>query len=271
MDINTKELKLKEGIRPDLNKTSGDWSGIDKISKKEGNQLLEKVGTEIAQLQRVLFAEKKNPILIVLQGMDTSGKDGTIRHVFRYVNPGGVHVIPFDRPTAQELSHDYLWRVHRKVPAKGEIAIFDRSHYEDIIAVRVNKLMPKSVWSKRYDHINAFEQMLSDEGVIILKFFLHIDKQTQKERLEQRLENHEKHWKFDQSDVVARANWANYMEAYADVFERCNGSHAPWYLIHSNKRWARNLQVASVLLEKLKLLKMKYPEAKVDPSSIQIK
>lgn len=261
---------LKSGQRPNLGQLPAELALPDGLSKSVGKEALLELSHELADLQRKLFAEKKHKVLIVLQGMDTSGKDGTIRHVFRLVNPSGVNVAAFNRPTTLELSYDYLWRVHKRVPHRGEIVIFDRSHYEDVVTVRVNKLMPPSVWKKRFKHINDFEEMLADEGVTIIKIFLHIDRDTQRERLQSRLDQPNKHWKFEDSDLVARSRWSEYMKAYEEVLFRCNTKHAPWYIVPSNAKWVRNLIVAEILVKQLKSLKMKYPEAIFDPQQITI-
>lgn len=224
----------------------------------------------LSDLQQRFFVDRRKKLLIVLQGMDTSGKNGTIRHVFRGVNPQGVHVASFEKPSSRELSHDYLWRIHRRVPADGEIMIFDRSHYEDVLAVRVNELKPESIWSKRYRHINDFEQMLVDEDTVILKFFLHIDRETQKQRLQDRLDTPGKNWKFDRSDLIARSKWDAYEKAYEDVFSKTSQPHAPWYLIPSNKKWARNLLVARIVIACLEDLHLSYPQVDYDPKDIII-
>ncbi len=266
----SRDALLKPGQRPNLKRLPPALDLPDDIKKKQGREVLLTLSHELADLQRKLFAEKKRKVLIVMQGMDTSGKDGTIRHVFRLVNPSGVHVAAFNRPTSLELSYDYMWRVHKQVPRRGEIVIFDRSHYEDIVTVRVNDLMPPAVWKKRFKHINDFEEMLADEGVTIIKIFLHIDRETQRERLQSRLDQPNKHWKFEDSDLVARARWNEYMKAYEDVLERCNARHAPWYIIPSNKKWVRNLMVAGILVKQLNSLKMRYPDADFDPEQITI-
>jgi len=225
---------------------------------------------QLADLQKRFFIDRRRKLLIVLQGMDTSGKGGTIRHVFRGVNPSGVDVACFDKPTKLELSHDYLWRVHKRVPANGEIVIFDRSHYEDVLAVRVNQLRPKEVWRKRFRHIAEFERMLADEGALILKFFLHIDRETQRKRLQKRLDNPEKNWKFDRSDLVAREKWDLYMKAHEEVFEKTSADYAPWYFIPANKKWARNLLVARIIVALLDSLELTYPKVDFDPAKIEI-
>jgi PPK2 family polyphosphate:nucleotide phosphotransferase len=248
---------------------SDPWNDIPK-SKAAANQELFALQKRLSDLQQRFFVDRRRKLLIVLQGMDTSGKNGTIRHVFRGVNPQGVHVASFDKPTAHELSHDFLWRVHRRSPSNGEIMIFDRSHYEDVLAVRVNKLQPESIWRKRYRHINDFEQLLFDEGTVILKFFLHIDRDTQRKRLQDRLDIPMKNWKFDPSDLVARENWKAYQDAYEEVFEKTAQKNAPWYVIPSNKKWARNLLVARMIVACFEDLQLTYPKVDFDPQKIQI-
>jgi len=248
---------------------SDPWSDLPK-SKSAATKELSSLNERLADLQQRFFVDRRKKFLIVLQGMDTSGKNGTIRHVFRGVNPQAVHVASFDKPSTRELAHDYLWRVHKRTPAKGEIIIFDRSHYEDVLAVRVNKLKPESVWRKRYRHIRDFEQMLHDEETVILKFFLHIDRETQKKRLQERLDTPAKNWKFDKSDLVARDNWDAYIAAYEEVFKETACKHAPWYIIPANKKWARNLLVARIVVACLEDMHLSYPEVDYNPSGIVI-
>ncbi|MGB0743962.1 MAG: PPK2 family polyphosphate kinase [Opitutales bacterium] len=239
-------------------------------SKSAAVKELSRLNEKLSDLQQRFFVDRRKKLLLVLQGMDTSGKNGTIRHVFRGVNPQAVHVASFDKPSTRELSHDYLWRIHKRAPARGEIIIFDRSHYEDVLAVRVNKLKPESVWRKRFRHIRDFEQMLCDEETVILKFFLHIDRDTQKKRLQERLDNPAKNWKFDKSDLVARSNWDKYIEAYEEAFAETACKHAPWYIIPANKKWARNLLVARILVARLEDMHLSYPEVDYDPAKIVI-
>ena len=214
----------------------------------------------LAELQEVLYAEGKHALLIVFQAMDAGGKDSTIRHVMRGVNPQGIFVKSFKTPTPEELAHDFLWRVHPHTPGKGQIAIFNRSHYEDVLIVRVNELVPRDVWQARYDHINAFERLLADSGITICKFFLHISKDEQKERFQDRLNEPDKHWKFSKGDLPVREQWDQYMHAYEDAITRCNTPWAPWYIIPADKKWYRNLVVSRILVETLESLKMRYPE-----------
>jgi PPK2 family polyphosphate:nucleotide phosphotransferase len=245
------------------------WDDLPK-DKNEAKDELIKLNEKLSDLQQRLFVDRRKKLLLVLQGMDTSGKNGTIRNVFRGVNPQAVHVASFDKPSTRERSHDYLWRVHKRVPALGEIMIFDRSHYEDVLAVRVNKLKPESVWRKRFRHIRDFEHMLYDENTVIMKFFLHIDRDTQKKRLQERLDTPAKNWKFDESDLVARSKWDEYIEAYEEAFTETACEHAPWYVIPANKKWARNLLVARMVVARLEDMHLSYPEVDYDPAKIVI-
>ena len=232
--------------------------------KKAGEEALIEINKEIETLQEQMFAEGKRRLIVLVQAMDTAGKDGIIRHVFEGVNPSGVRVAAFKAPTAVELSHDYLWRVHAQTPGKGEIVIFNRSHYEDVLVVRVRNLAPKEVWSKRYDHIKNFEKMLTDEGTTILKLFLNIDLQEKAQRFLARVEDPTKTWKFNPGDLEERKLWPQYMEAYEDVLNKTSTDYAPWYVIPSNKKWYRNLLVANILRDTLKGFKMSYPEPPAD-------
>jgi PPK2 family polyphosphate:nucleotide phosphotransferase len=229
--------------------------------KKEGEKLVDKLGKRLDELQDLLYAGHDRKVLIVLQGMDTSGKDGTIRSVFHSVDPLGIRVASFKAPTAEELDHDYLWRVHRQVPGKGEITIFNRSHYEDVLVVRVRELVPAKVWRARYDQINAFEEMLAATGTVIVKFFLHISAEEQKERLQKRLDDPAKRWKFNRGDLAERKLWDNYMKAYEDVLNKTSTAHAPWYIVPADSKWYRNVVVSQVLVETLESLDLQYPPA----------
>ena len=232
----------------------------DSILKDDGKAQLAVLATQLADLQELLYAEHKQKVLIVLQGMDTSGKDGTIRHVFGDVNPQGTQVYGFKVPTPQELDHDYLWRVHKNTPGKGEIAIFNRSHYEDVLVVRVHDLVPKSVWEKRYDQINAFEKLLAQEGTTILKFCLHISKAEQAERFLSRLDEPSKQWKFNPGDLEEREYWDAYMAAYEDMVNRTSTEWAPWIVVPSDQKWYRNLLVAETIVKTLEGLDMHFPK-----------
>jgi PPK2 family polyphosphate:nucleotide phosphotransferase len=225
----------------------------------------------LAQLQYRFYAENRRSLLIVLQAMDGAGKDGTIRHVMSGLNPQSCHVTSFKAPSTAERAHDFLWRIHRAVPATGEIGIFNRSHYEDVLVVRVHDLVPQSVWSQRYEQINAFERHLADNGTTILKFFLHISKDEQRQRLEDRLRDPDKNWKVNPADAEERRYWDDYMEAYEEVFRRCSAKSAPWFIIPANKKWFRNLAVSSILVEALERLDPQFPKPSADLAKIKIR
>jgi len=251
-------------VPPDSNIDLGAIDANDKAlfagSKKEGRAYLAELNERLEHLQELMYAEGKHKLLVVLQAMDTGGKDGTIRHVFEGVNPQGVTVASFKKPTPEELAHDYLWRIHKHTPASGQIAVFNRSHYEDVLVVRVHELVTTARWSKRYDHIRNFEQMLADEGTTILKFYLHIDLDEQKERLQERLDTPEKHWKFAEGDLAERARWNDYMDAYEEMLQRTSTETAPWYVIPANRKWYRNILISEILISSLEALDMAYPE-----------
>lgn len=213
----------------------------------------------IAEMQERLYAEHKQRLLIILQAMDTGGKDGTISAVFEGVNPQGVRIANFKTPTQLELDHDYLWRVHPQTPGKGEIVVFNRSHYEDVLVVRVHNLVPKECWRKRYRHINDFERLLSDEGTTILKFYLHIALETQKERLLDRINTPKKNWKFNPGDIEERKYWPDYMNAYEDALSQTSTDWAPWYVVPSDHNWVRELVVAGIIAETLEKMNPQYP------------
>ena len=230
-------------------------------NKKDSKEALLKLNTELATLQEQLYAEGKHRLLIVLQAMDTGGKDGVIRAVFEGVNPQGVKVASFKVPTPVELSHDYLWRVHQQTPGKGEMVIFNRSHYEDVLVVRVHQLVPEEVWSRRYQHIREFERLLADEGTTVLKFYLHIDLQEQAQRFLARVEDPTKQWKFNPGDLDERERWEEYMKAYEDMLNQTSTDWAPWYIIPANKKWYRNWLISKIVIKTLKDLDMRYPAA----------
>lgn len=230
------------------------------LAKDAAKTILAKNVERMAKLQEVLYAEGKHTLLIVLQAMDAGGKDGTIRSIMSGVNPQGVTVTSFKAPTVEELAHDFLWRVHQAVPGRGMIGIFNRSHYEDVLVVRVKNLVPKKVWQTRFEHINNFEQLLADSGVTILKFYLHISKEEQQERLQARLDEPDKRWKFNPGDLTERARWDDYMQAFEDVFEKCSTKAAPWYIVPADKKWYRNVLISETIVKTLEGLEMKYPE-----------
>ncbi len=224
----------------------------------------------LADLQRMLWAENEQRVLVVLQGIDTSGKGGTVEHVFGSVNPAGLRVTSFKAPSETELARDYLWRVHANVPVDGEIGVFDRSHYEDVLAARVLDLVPEARWRRRYGHINAFEQMLADEGTAIVKVFLHLSKDEQRARLNARLETPEKHYKFRLSDLDARARWDDYQAAFQDMLLETSTAHAPWHVIPADKKWYRDWAVATIMVAVLEGLDPAWPESPDDLSGVTI-
>lgn len=264
----SKAFRIKPGEKVTLAKHDAD----DTLGWQKGHKMkasLQKALERLDYLQYVLYAERKRAILIVLQGLDTAGKDGTIRHVMSGVNPQGCKVTSFKVPAGEELEHDFLWRVHRAVPGYGDIGIFNRSHYEDVLVVRVHNLIPKDVWSKRYDQINEFESILHRNNVKILKFFLHIDKDEQKRRLLDRLDSPDKHWKISEADFNERKFWSDYQSAYEDALTRCNSEIAPWYIIPSNKKWFRNLAVSHIIAETMEQMDLKFPKPSVDIKKIK--
>ena len=265
-----KRYRVKPGQKINLAKMDAGSTAGFKGTKEDAAQRLLELNGRLEALQEALWAENRHKVLVVLQGMDTSGKDGTIRHVFEGVNPLGVRVAAFKAPSEEELSHDFLWRVHPKVPGKGEMVIFNRSHYEDVLAARVRKFVPPEVWRPRYDQINDFERLLTETGTVVLKFFLHIDKDEQKERLQARLDDPTKRWKFRRGDLEDRLLWDDYMKAYEEALARTSQKRAPWYVVPSNKKWFRNLVVATILVKALENLDIKVPEAAEDLKGIVI-
>lgn len=253
------QYRIKPKSRVHLNDFDANDTGGFEGGKKEGLKRLLELNQKLGELQEVLYAGHKEKVLIILQAMDSGGKDGTIRSVFDGVNPQGVRVASFKVPTPEELDHDYLWRIHKMTPAKGEIAIFNRSHYEDVLVVRVHEIVPPKVWGKRFQQINQFERMLAEEGTTILKFFLMIDQEEQRLRLLERIKDSTKQWKFNPNDLAERKLWNQYMKAYEDVLEKTSTSWAPWYVIPANRNWYRNLVISDILVETLKRLKLKYP------------
>jgi len=225
---------------------------------------------ELVELQRRLYAENKHNLLVVLQAMDAGGKDGTIRRVFRGVNPQGVRVASFKAPSKKELAHDFLWRVHKEVPAKGMIGVFNRSQYEDVLIVRVDDLLPEEVWRPRYEMINDFERLLVGSGTSIIKIYLHISKEEQRDRFQARLDDHRKNWKFSLEDLEKRKQWDEYMIAYEEMLFKTTTKWAPWHVIPSDQKWYRNLAVVQLLVNKLRELNPQYPETKQDLTGVVI-
>ena len=252
--------QVQEGKKISLLDYDPDDTRLWESDKKEAKKTTKGFREELINLQRLLYAEQKHKVLIILQAMDGGGKDGTIRSIFKGVNPQGVRVASFKVPTPEEIGHDYLWRIHKQTPKSGEIVIFNRSHYEDILVVRVHQLVSEKVWKKRFEQIQNFEKILSDEGTTILKFFLYISKDEQKERFIERIEIPEKQWKFNPKDIDERKLWDDYMRAYEDALTKTSTAHAPWYVIPANRNWYRDYVIIKIITETLKKLKMAYPK-----------
>lgn len=251
------QYRVKPGAAVDLSSwATNENEGLD---KSLGRQVTEDLNDQLEAQQELLWAEHKHKILIVIQATDTGGKDGTIRHVFDGVNPQGVKVAAFKKPTDEELAHDYLWRVHQHTPGSGEMVIFNRSHYEDVLVVRVHNLVPEQRWRRRYRHIREFEQLLADEGTTIIKIFLHISKDEQRERLQARLDEPEKNWKFSAGDLAERKRWDDYQAAFTEMLEQTSTDDAPWYVIPADRKWFRNLIISRIICQELDSLAMQYP------------
>ena len=243
-------------------------SGV--AGKREGREQVSQLTRRLRKLQETFYADGRHKLLVVLQGMDTSGKGGAIRKAFHGVNPAGTQVASFKAPSEEELGHDFLWRVHPWVPSNGRIAIFDRSHYEDVLIVRVRGLVPEERWRARYDHIRAFEQMLADEGTVVRKFFLNISPEEQARRLQARLDNPEKHWKFNPGDLAERKRWDDYQRAYEEAIGRTATPDAPWYVVPADHKWHRDLVICSTIVETLEGLDLRYPEPDEDLTGIVV-
>src|SRR5258705_8100997 len=259
------ELRVKPGSAPRLDERHPD-ARVGAANKQEGLERIATLVEHLGTLHARLYAEAMRSVLLVLQGMDASGKDGTIRTIFTGVIPQGCRVQSFKAPTLTELAHDYLWRIHNVCPARGEIGIFNRSHYEDVVAVRVRKLVPESVWRRRYDQICAFERMLTDEGTTVVKVFLHLSRDEQRRRLQDRLDNPEKRWKFHLGDLDDRKLWDDFAAAYEDALHKTSTDWAPWYVVPADHNWSRNLAVAEVLVAALERLDPKLPDP--DPAML---
>ncbi len=264
-----KPFVVKPGRQVHLKDIASDIEGLD-YNKQSAYEKIADNAKVMADHARRLYAENRRSILLVLQGMDTAGKDGTIRTVMRGVNPRSCQVSSFKKPTEEELDHDFLWRVHNVVPRRGNIGIFNRSHYEDVLVVRVHSLVPAPEWKERYHLINSFEEMLHTCETTILKCFLHISKETQRERLQARLDDPQKHWKFNLGDLAERKLWNEYQEAYEDVLNKCTTKHAPWYVIPSDRKWVRNLVVSELVTQTLKKMDPKYPDPESDYHGIVV-
>ncbi len=266
--IDIDRYRVKPGERVDLKARSTREHG--RLSKPEARKQFKALRDRLVELQEIMYAEGKHALLAVFQAMDAGGKDSTIQSVLTPLHPQGVEVTGFKAPTPEELEHDFLWRAHRQVPRKGYIGAFSRSHYEDVLIVRVKGLVPEKRWRPRYGHINAFEQLLHDEGTTVVKFFLHISKGYQKVRLQRRLDRPDKLWKFNPADIEERNRWGQYQEAFEEALSRCSTAHAPWYVIPAERRWYRDLLVALVLVRTLESLNMDYPPPTFDPRNVVI-
>jgi PPK2 family polyphosphate:nucleotide phosphotransferase len=261
-------------VAPDEKFRLDDFDPADKDvapgDKAETAEKQDELEQRLGELQDLFFADHSRAMLVVLQGMDTSGKDGTVRHVMRGVSPLGVRAIPFKKPTTLELDHDFLWRAHAQTPGKGEIVFFNRSHYEDVLIVRVHGWIDEKECRRRYEQINDFEKMLVRNGTVILKFFLHVSKGEQAERLRQRLKDPTKNWKFSSADLEVRKHWGDYMEAYEDALNECSTKHCRWHVVPANAKWYRDFVVARRVVEALEELKMDWPKPKEDLSKVRI-
>ena len=263
------DFLVKPGTHCNLKKYDPDYSG--KFNDKEEIQpRLDVLSEKMTDLQYKLYAEGKRALLIILQAMDAGGKDGAIKQVMGAWNPQGCQVASFKVPSIEELAHDFLWRIHMKIPPRGSIGIFNRSHYEDVLVVRIDNLVPEAKWKSRYDQINNFEKTVSENDVTILKFYLHISKDEQKKRFEKRIAQPDKNWKFSIEDLNKRKQWDDYMVAYEDALTKCSTTWAPWYVIPANRKWYRNLVIAEIITATLEKMDLKYPKPKEDLSKIVI-
>lgn len=265
-----KRYRVEPGSRVKL----GNWDPNDRSefpgNRRKADNHLNELHNAMAEYQELLYAEHRHRILVILQAMDTGGKDSTIKKAFGPLNPQGTRVVSFKEPSKEELDRDYLWRAHLQVPRKGEIVLFNRSYYEDVLVVRVHNLAPKPVWSRRFQQINEFERMLREEGTTILKFYLHIDLNEQKKRLEERIQDPKKHWKFNPGDLQERKLWPEYMKAYEEAISKTSTKWAPWYIIPANRKWYRNILIGRILNGAMRRLKMAYPEPQVDVENLKI-
>ena len=264
----SRSFRVKPGKKVDLDNLGADFKP-DNLDRKEVEQQFGSLTEKLRNLQHLMYAEDKRSLLVVLQGRDAAGKDGTIRQVFGPMNPQGCRVTSFKVPSKIEAAHDFLWRYHFAAPRRGMVGIFNRSHYEDVLVVRVHDLVPKKVWSKRYDHINAFEKLLADNGTLVLKFYLHIDREEQLERFKKRIDNPKKNWKISGADYSERPYWDSYTKAFEDAISKCSTDNAPWFVIPANRKWFRNLVIADIVVDAMEGLKMRYPDPSVDMEEIR--
>jgi PPK2 family polyphosphate:nucleotide phosphotransferase len=266
--VKSAAVKVRPGDKVRLSKINPDHTGD--VSKEEACMRFVDLREKIDLLQEKLFAEHERSLLILFQALDTGGKDGAVKALCFGLNPAGLEVARFKAPTQVELDHDFLWRTHKVTPNKGMIGIWNRSHYEDVLVVRVHKLVPKKVWKARYEQINSFERILSENGTTIVKFMLHISKDEQRKRLQERIENPKKRWKFSPADLKERALWKDYQEAYEDAINCCATDCAPWYVVPANHKWARDLAIVEVVLRVLKKMQPHYPKIRFDPARTTI-
>ena len=265
-----KKFIVEPGSKVRLGKIDPSYSGKHESHETAVAETAKEVA-RMDRLQYLLYADASRSLLIVLQGLDAAGKDGVVRHLFTGMDPQGLSVFGFKQPSKEELAHDFLWRVHQRAPADGEVAIYNRSHYEDVLVVRAHKLVPRSVWSKRYDLINGFEKMLTENGTCILKFYLHISPDEQLERFRQRLDDPARHWKISNSDYSERELWPKYIEAYEEALARTSTKRAPWYVIPSNHKWFRNLAISQIVADTMDGMGLKLPPARVDIAAVRRK
>lgn len=270
MSLDTSQYKVPANTPVDLADHDTRDLTLFPDGKKASGSLQTELTERLENLQEMLYAQGKQRLLVVLQAMDSGGKDGTIRRVFEGVNPQGVRVASFKKPTPNEIAHDYLWRVHPHVPGDGMITIFNRSHYEEVLVVRVHDLVPADRWSRRYEHIRNWEQMLADEGTTILKFFLHISKEEQRERLQARLDNPDKHWKFAMGDLDERKLWDDYIAAYQTVLSETSTDSAPWYVVPADRKWYRDLVISSTIINTLESLNVDWPAPEADLEGVVV-
>ena len=266
----SEKFRVKPGGKVNLNKTD---AGFTDKHEDQASALaeIEKYTHKLRELQYLLYAENKRSLLIILQAMDAGGKDGTINHVLGNMNPQGARVYGFKAPSAEEAAHDFLWRIHQAAPPRGQVAVYNRSHYEDVLITRVHGFVPKEVWLKRYDLINAFEKSLVENGTHILKFYLHISEDEQLRRFKQRIDDPARHWKISESDYKEREYWDDYTKAFEDALSKCSTEHAPWFVIPANHKWFRNLAVSQIVAESLESLKMAFPKPTVDINEVKEK
>jgi PPK2 family polyphosphate:nucleotide phosphotransferase len=263
-------FRVEPGSKVDLDKVDASFKD-DHESHEHALPEIETYAKKLRDLQYLMYAEDKRSLLICLQGRDAAGKDGTINHVLGAMNPQGCTVTGFKVPSKEEAAHDFLWRYHKATPSRGQIAIFNRSHYEDVLVVRVHNLVPRSVWSGRYEHINAFEKMLHDNGTHILKFYLHIDAEEELRRFKERIDDPARRWKISDGDYAERPFWDDYTEAFEAALSKCSTKHAPWFIIPANHKWFRNLAVSRIMCEYMAALHMQFPEPTVDIDEIKKK